>query len=212
MDASNASLVQSPKKALDFDAGPLVWIDLEMTGLNPKVDKIMEIAVLITDGNLELVDDGIGFIIRVDKEHLDRMDEWCTKQHGSTGLTQACLTSPHSLSFVEKFVVEYVKKWVPQTRVGVLAGNSVHADKAFLAEYMPSLVEHLHYRIVDVSSIKELCRRWYPGVTAPRTVSTEDQHRALGDIHGSIRELKWYRENIFVRPTPPPAVTQMQLD
>ncbi|KAI5123818.1 hypothetical protein M0805_009110 [Coniferiporia weirii] len=191
---------RSPQRTLDFHSGPLVWIDLEMTGLDPKVDKIMEIAVLITDGNLELVDDGIQFVVHVDKEDLDRMDEWCTRQHGLTGLTQACLDSPHSLSSVEEAVLKYVEQHIPKGRIGVLAGNSVHVDKTFLVDQMPSLLKHLHYRIVDVSSIKELCRRWYPGVSAPRTVAECDAHRALDDIHGSIQELRWYRENIFVRP------------
>ncbi|KAH8115246.1 ribonuclease H-like protein [Phellopilus nigrolimitatus] len=196
-------------QVLDAGSGPLVWIDLEMTGLNPKVDKIMEIAVLITDGSLGLVDDGIQFVIKVNEEELDRtgrtstlrrMDDWCTTQHGSSGLTQACLSSPHTLFSVESAVLNYIKQHIPEKMTGVLAGNSVHVDKTFLAEYMPSLVEHLHYRIVDVSSIKELCRRWYPEKMAPRTVAENVAHRALDDIHGSIRELQWYRENIFVRP------------
>jgi len=187
-------------KALDFWAGPLVWIDCEMTGLNPRTDKLLEIAVLITDGNLELVDEGIEFVINTEKEVLDRMDKWCTNQHGHSGLTQACLQSKYSREYVAKEVLDYIKKWVPKERTGVLAGNSVHADRAFLVEEMPEVTDWLHYRIVDVSSIKELCRRWYPSVRLPNTVQKESTHRALDDIRGSIRELKWYRENIFVSP------------
>lgn len=190
-------------KPLDFNAGPLVWVDCEMTGLDPRTDKILEIAVLITNGNLELVDEGLEFVIRMDKTVLDGMGEWCTKQHGQSGLTSACLTSPHSHEYVSKAVLAYIKKWIPQQRVGVLAGNSVHADRSFLVEAMPEVVDWLHYRIVDVSSIKELSRRWYPRQPVPRL--SESSHRALDDIRGSIKELQWYRDNIFVTPssTPP---------
>ncbi|KAF7362201.1 Exonuclease domain-containing protein [Mycena venus] len=203
-------------RALD---GPLIWIDCEMTGLDPDKDKILEIAVLITNGNLDLVpDDGIEFIIRTDKAILDGMDEWCTKQHGQSGLTQACLDSPHSHEEVSKAVLEYIKKWVPQRRVGILAGNSVHADRAFLVKHMPEITEWLHYRIIDVSSVKasqdfslnvrlsnlefakELSRRWYPQLGIPKLA--ESNHRALDDIRGSIKELEWYRRNIFIQPTP----------
>jgi len=193
------------QKPLDFSAGPLVWIDCEMTGLDPHKDKIMEIAVLITNGNLDLVDDGIEFVIKTDKQYLDGMDEWCTTQHGSSGLTEACLNSPHSMEFVEQSVLAYIQKWIPTHKVGVLAGSSVHADRSFLVEEMPQVVDWLHYRIVDVSSIKELVRRWYPLRKPPKSVYWKGNHRALGDIKGSIRELKWYRENIFIKPdsTPP---------
>ncbi|KAI0960791.1 hypothetical protein AcV7_000080 [Taiwanofungus camphoratus] len=185
---------------LTFWAGPLVWIDCEMTGLNPRTDKILEIAVLITNGDLELVDDGIEYVIRTEKEVLDRMDEWCTNQHGSSGLTQACLTSQHSKEYVANKVLSYIKKWIPQERTGVLAGNSVHADRGFLVEEMPQVTDYLHYRIVDVSSVKELCRRWYPSLRPPKDLCKESTHRALDDIRGSIRELQWYRDNIFVSP------------
>ncbi|KAF9470003.1 ribonuclease H-like domain-containing protein [Collybia nuda] len=188
-------------KVLDFHAGPLVWIDCEMTGLDAKRHKIIEIAVLITDGNLEIVDRGIRFVVRTEKKLLDGMDEWCTKQHGQSGLTQACLTSPYSRDHVSKAVLEYIKKWIPQPKIGVLAGNSVHADRSFLMEEMPEVVDWLHYRIVDVSSIKELCRRWYPDKPVPRLA--ESTHRALDDIRGSIKELQWYRKNIFLPPSLP---------
>ncbi|EKM53426.1 uncharacterized protein PHACADRAFT_259806 [Phanerochaete carnosa HHB-10118-sp] len=185
---------------LNFAAGPLVWVDCEMTGLNHKTDRIIEIAVLITNGNLELVDEGLEYIIRTDKANLDSMDEWCTNQHGKSGLTAACLGSPHSTEFVAKEVLAYIKKWIPEQRVGVLAGSTVHFDKVFLAEQMPEVVNWLHYRIVDVSSIKELCRRWYPKLTPQKSAPNEIAHRALDDIRSSIRELKWYRENIFISP------------
>ncbi|KAL5531956.1 REX2_1 [Sanghuangporus sanghuang] len=196
----NQSALAPMSQMRGFDQGPLVWIDLEMTGLNARSDEIMEIAVLITDENLELLDDSIQYVVKVDKEKLDNMDEWCTRQHGSTGLTQACLDSPHTLPFVEDAALEYIRRYIPEKRVGVLAGNSVHVDRMFLAERMPRLLDHLHYRIVDVSSIKELCRRWYNGLVARPMVKESDAHRALDDIRGSIKELQWYRDHIFVRP------------
>ncbi|KAF8178594.1 ribonuclease H-like domain-containing protein [Mycena galopus ATCC 62051] len=188
-------------KPLSYGNGPMVWVDCEMTGLDADKDKILEIAVIITNGNLDLVDEGIEFIIRTDKAILDGMDEWCTKQHGQSGLTQACLDSPHSLEDVSKAVLEYIKKWIPQRRVGILAGNSVHADRTFLVKYMPEITDWLHYRIIDVSSVKELSRRWYPHLGIPRLA--ESNHRALDDIRGSIKELEWYRRNIFVQPPTP---------
>ncbi|KZT23530.1 ribonuclease H-like protein [Neolentinus lepideus HHB14362 ss-1] len=172
---------------------PLVWIDCEMTGLNYKRDKIMEIAVLITGGDLEIVDEGIEYVIKVDKEYLDQMDAWCTKQHGSSGLTQACLESPHTTEFVAGEVLDYVKKWVPEPRTAVLAGNSVHADRAFLVEEMPEVVDYLHYRS------SELCRRWYPSLPRP-DLKIESKHRALDDIQGSIKELRYYRDSVFISP------------
>ncbi|PIL33383.1 hypothetical protein GSI_04003 [Ganoderma sinense ZZ0214-1] len=177
-----------------------------MTGLNPRTDKILEIAVLITNGNLETVDEGISYIVKTDKEVLDKMDEWCQNTHGASGLTQACINSPHTKDFVQQQVLDYIKKWIPKDRIGVLAGNSVHVDRAFLAEEMPKIVEWLHYRIVDVSSIKELARRWYR--TSKNASPKEPAHRALDDIQGSIRELKWYRENLFLPPSLAPVVEQ----
>ncbi|KAF4621339.1 hypothetical protein D9613_000840 [Agrocybe pediades] len=189
---------KTTQPGMDFNDGPLVWIDCEMTGLDYKKDKIIEIAVLITNGTLDLVDEGIEYVIKTDKKYLDGMDEWCTEQHGRSGLTQSCLESPYTHEFVSEKVLEYIKKWIPQERIGVLAGSSVYADRMFLAEGMPQVTDWLHYRIVDVSSIKELSRRWYGRRGIPP--KSESNHRALDDIKGSIQELKWYRENIFVPP------------
>ncbi|KAH9174930.1 ribonuclease H-like domain-containing protein [Lactarius sanguifluus] len=186
---------------LTYYDGPLVWIDCEMTGLDYKTDRILEIAVLITNGNLEVVDDGLEFIIRTEKSVLDNMNDWCINQHGASGLTAACLESKHTTESVQDEVLNYIKKWVPQQRVAVLAGNSVHADRVFLAKDMPKILDWLHYRIVDVSSVKELFRRWYPRRPLPDTVfRRESKHRALDDIRGSLEELKWYKDNIFVTP------------
>ncbi|KAI0332953.1 oligoribonuclease [Cubamyces sp. BRFM 1775] len=191
-------------KPLDWGAGPLVWIDCEMTGLDPRTDKIMEIAVLITNGDLEIVDEGIEYVIRMEKEALDGMGDWCRKTHGESGLTNACLESPYTKEFVQQQVLSYIKRWIPKERTGVLAGNSVHMDRAFLVGEMPDVVDWLHYRIVDVSSIKELARRWYRTTQSPTHV--EPSHRALDDIKGSIRELQWYRKNLFLPPNLAPTV------
>ncbi|THU78921.1 ribonuclease H-like protein [Dendrothele bispora CBS 962.96] len=195
-----------PVKPLTSSSGPLVWIDCEMTGLNPEKDKILEIAVLITDGDLNIVDEGIEYIVKTEKTLLDGMDSWCTKQHGESGLTKACLESPYTRDYVSQAVFAYIKKWVPEQRTACLAGNSVHADRSFLVKEMPEVIDWLHYRIestawVDVSSIKECVRRWYPA-PSQRAPKHDSDHRALSDIRGSIGELKWYRENIFVEPIP----------
>ncbi|EIM85049.1 ribonuclease H-like protein [Stereum hirsutum FP-91666 SS1] len=188
-------------KPLDVNCGPLVWIDCEMTGLDYQTDTILEIAVLITNGELDIVDDGVEFVIKKDRAVMDNMNEWCIKQHGFSGLTEKCLASPFTLDVVRDSVLHYIKSWIPDQRVGVLAGNSVHADRAFLAREMPELVDWLHYRIVDVSSIKELHRRWYPTKFIPQEQwGEQSSHRALDDIKASIRELKWYKENLFLAP------------
>lgn len=179
-----------------------------MTGLDPHKDKILEIAVLITNGGLQLVDDGVQYVIRQDKATLDAMGEWCTKQHGQSGLTDACLSSPHTLNHVSEQVLSYIQRWIPEPKVAVLAGNSVHADRSFLVEEMPQVVDWLHYRIVDVSSIKELSRRWYPHKAMSR--ASGSKHRALDDIRGSITELQWYRDNIFATSSPPEPPTGKQ--
>ncbi|KAH7339960.1 ribonuclease H-like protein [Rhizoctonia solani] len=182
-----------------------------MTGLDPESDRIIEIAVLITNGNLDLVDEaGCHYVVKTDKQALDNMGEWCSNQHGKSGLTQQAIDSPHSPAEVAANVLEYIKQWIPEPRTGVLAGNSVHADAMFLRAKGPDsegldkgiwadITEHLHYRIVDVSTVKELCWRWYPDVAkrCREQVFKESTHRALDDIRGSIAELKFYRDTIF---------------
>ncbi|KAJ1304918.1 hypothetical protein OPQ81_006052 [Rhizoctonia solani] len=145
-----------------------------------------------------------------DKQVLDNMGEWCVNQHGKSGLTQEAIDSPHSPAEVAAHVLEYIRKWVPEPRIGVLAGNTVHTDAMFLREKGPDseglskgiwseIMEHLHYRIVDVSTIKELCWRWYPDVERRYKEQTpkESAHRALDDIRDSIAELKFYRDAVF---------------
>ncbi|WWD17201.1 hypothetical protein CI109_101639 [Kwoniella shandongensis] len=195
---------------LTYDDGPLVWVDCEMTGLDFLNDRIIEIAVIITDGKLNPVDEGISYIINTPKEVLDSMNEWCVDQHGRSGLTAACLASPHSYEEVTQKVVEYLQKWIPEKGAGLLAGSSVHADMRFLLIGMPEVMKHLSYRIVDVSSVKEICKRWYPSVRALHKESRTGDiaHRALDDIKASISELEFYRENIFIPVEPSSAASE----
>ncbi|KAK6179115.1 hypothetical protein SNE40_011546 [Patella caerulea] len=174
----------------------LIWIDLEMSGLDIEKEKIIEIATIVTDADLKIIAEGPNLIVNQDKSVMDNMGEWCTKQHGKSGLTQKVLESKISQKEAESQVLEFLKK---HTDAGVcpLAGNSIACDKMFLQKYMPELTEHLHYRLVDVSTIKELCRRWYPKVY-DESPEKALKHRASDDIKESIKELQYYREKIFV--------------
>ncbi|KAJ4305076.1 Phosphatidylinositol 3,4,5-trisphosphate-dependent Rac exchanger 2 protein [Kalmusia sp. IMI 367209] len=179
---------------------PLVWIDCEMTGLDPNNETIMSLACFVTDHNLNILDeDGYEAIIHHSKEELDRMGEWCTKHHGESGLTEACIKSTTTAEEAADDLLQYIKKYVPTARTGLLAGNSVHADKSFLVKSPYSVVtDHLHYRILDVSSIKEAARRWAPELlkNAPRKKML---HEARADILESIQEAKFYREAFFFK-------------
>lgn len=174
---------------------PLVWIDLEMTGLNIEVDRIIEIACIITDGSLSKSVEGPELVIHQSQECLDKMGEWCQDHHGASGLTKKVLQSTISEGEAEKQVIEFVKKHVG-TYTPLLAGNSIYVDYLFLKKYMPDLASIFPHVLVDVSSVKALCIRWYPRAQkkAPRK---ENKHRALDDIRESIMELKYYKENIF---------------
>ncbi|KAF8908022.1 ribonuclease H-like domain-containing protein [Mucidula mucida] len=184
-----------PIKPLQPSDGPLVWIDCEMTGLDHRNDKIIEIAVLITNGNLDIIDEGVRYAIKTDKEALDKMDDWCTKTHGQSGLTAECLASTHTLPEVEQAVLAYVKRRIPTKRSAVLAGSSVHVDRQFLCEQMPKLIEWLHYR-------RELASRWYPDLPDRPFVSKHRLlvDRALDDIKDSISELARYQRVLFKTP------------
>ncbi|KAG0005643.1 Oligoribonuclease, mitochondrial [Entomortierella chlamydospora] len=173
----------------------LVWIDCEMTGLEA-TDKLIEIAVIITDDELNIVAEGPNLIINQPKEVMDNMNQWCIEHHGDSGLTAAVLASKISTDEACAQVLDFIKKHIPEPRRGILAGNSVHADKVFLEREMRPIVDHLHYRIVDVSTVKELSRRWYPNEfkQAPRK---KEAHRALDDIKESIKELEYYRGAVF---------------
>ncbi|TKY57089.1 Oligoribonuclease protein [Spatholobus suberectus] len=174
---------------------PLVWIDLEMTGLNIEVDRILEIACIITDGNLTKTVEGPDLVIHQTKECLDRMGEWCQSHHAASGLTKKVLQSTISERDAEKQVIEFVKRYVG-SYTPLLAGNSIYVDFQFLKKYMPELASLFSHVLVDVSSVKALCIRWYPK-DQKKAPSKENRHRAMDDIRESIEELKYYKANIF---------------
>jgi oligoribonuclease len=182
----------------------LVWIDCEMTGLDLGKDALIEIAVLVTDSELNILDDGVDLVIHAEDAVLDGMEDVVRDMHALSGLTDAVRQATLSLADAEKQVLDYVRRHVPEARTAPLCGNSIATDRGFIARDMPALDAHLHYRMIDVSSIKELCRRWYPRVyfgQPPKGLA----HRALADIRESIRELEYYRRTIFV-PLPGPDV------
>ncbi|WP_025157531.1 oligoribonuclease [Leifsonia aquatica] len=185
----------------------LVWIDCEMTGLDLEVDELVEIAVVITDFELNVLDPGLSIVIKPDASAFENMNDFVRDMHTTSGLIEE-IPDGKSLGEAEYEVLEYVLKFVPNARSAPLAGNTIGTDRMFLAKYMPRLDNHLHYRNVDVSSIKELARRWFPRVyfNAP---GKNGGHRALADILESIRELDYYRSAAFVSD-PGPTTEQVQ--
>jgi oligoribonuclease len=182
-------------------ADPLVWIDCEMTGLDLARDALVEIACIITDSELNPLDAGIDMVIKPPAEALDSMPEVVREMHTSSGLL-AALPAGITLAEAQDLVLGYIRKYVPDSRRVPLCGNSIATDRAFLARDMPELDTFLHYRMIDVSSVKELARRWYPRAYFA-SPEKHGGHRALADITESIRELRYYREVIFV-PLPGP--------
>ncbi|MBA0874873.1 hypothetical protein Goshw_023371 [Gossypium schwendimanii] len=174
---------------------PLVWIDMEMTGLDIEVDRILEIACIITDGKLTKSVEGPDLVIHQSKECLDRMGEWCQNHHGASGLTQKVLESTVSEREAEKQVIEFVKRNVG-TYTPLIAGNSIYMAFLFLKKYMPDLASLFSHVVVDVSSIRALCMRWYPKDQENAPLK-EKKHRAMDDIKESILELKYFKETIF---------------
>ena len=173
----------------------LVWIDLEMTGLRSDTDSIIEIATVVTDAQLNVLGEGPVLAIHTAEEMLAGMDQWNTRQHGASGLTDRVRASRVTLADAETQTLEFLKQWVP-AGASPMCGNSICQDRRFLARQMPALERFFHYRNLDVSTLKELARRWVPQISAGFT--KEASHRALADIHDSIRELAWYRANLFV--------------
>jgi len=172
-----------------------------MTGLDPDQDTIMSIACFMTDSDLNLLDDqGFEAVIHHEKEELDRMGEWCTKHHGDSGLTAACISSTTSHAEAAEQLLAYIRSYIPKARTALLAGNSVHADKNFLVKppYKP-IIDHLHYRILDVSSIKEAAKRWAPEEDMKKAPKKKMLHEARADILESIEEAKFYRIMFFLR-------------
>jgi oligoribonuclease len=186
----------------------LVWADCEMTGLDVRREALIEIAVLVTDSELRVLDEGIDIVITAPDELLDGMQPVVREMHAHSGLTEAVRASTTTVAEAEQQVLDYLRKHVPEARTVPLCGNSIATDRAFLARDMPELDAFLHYRMVDVSSIKELCRRWYP-----RVYFSQPQkglaHRALADVKESIRELRYYRSTVFI-PLPGPTSEEAQ--
>lgn len=175
----------------------LVWVDCEMTGLDLRTDALIEIAALVTDSHLKVLGNGVDVVIHADDDALAQMPPVVAEMHQRSGLTELVRQSTTTLETAQQIVLDYVREHVPEPKSAPLAGNSIATDRGFLARDMPALDEHLHYRMVDVSSIKELCRRWYPRVYFAQP-SKGMAHRALADITESIRELAYYRRAIFV--------------
>jgi oligoribonuclease len=188
-------------------ADVLVWIDCEMTGLDLAVDELVEVAVVITDYDLKPVDDGFTVVIKPDQTALDNMSDFVRSMHEVSGLLDE-IPAGKSLAEAEYEVLEYILRFVPDANVAPLAGNTIGTDRMFLAKFMPRVDGHLHYRSVDVSSIKELSRRWYPRAYY-QSPAKNGGHRALADILESIRELDYYRSAVFV-PQPGPTSEQAQ--
>ena len=179
----------------------LIWIDCEMTGLDLSIDELVEVAVIATDYDLNPLDAGFNVVIKADQSALDNMGEFVTNMHTESGLITE-IPNGKALAEAEYEVLEYILKYAPEQHSAPLAGNTIGTDRAFLAKYMPRVDAHLHYRSVDVSSIKELARRWFPRVYF-QSPAKNGGHRALADILESIRELEYYRRIVFVAPPGP---------
>ena len=194
-------------------AGPdvLVWLDMEMTGLDPERERIIEVATILTDGHLNELATGPELVIHQPEEVLAAMDDWNKTHHGASGLIDRVKSSTVSEAQAEEQTIAFINEHVQAKERPVLAGNSIHQDRRFIRRYMPALEKRLHYRMVDVSTIKELARRWFPALSAKQKAKKET-HRALDDIRESIEELRFYKQHVFVaapeRPSqqiPPPA-------
>lgn len=176
---------------------PLVWIDLEMTGLDPARELIVEVALIVTDGQLQTVIEGPDLVLAAPEDVLSAMDPVVVEMHAASGLTEAVRASTVTVEDAEQVCLAFLREHVAEAGIAPLAGNSVHADRAFLHRFMPTLEAHLHYRNVDVSTLKELAKRWAPDLVAAMPRKTGG-HRALADIRESIEELRWYREQLIV--------------
>jgi oligoribonuclease len=193
-------------------AGPdvLVWLDMEMTGLDAERERIIEIATILTDGHLKEIAVGPELVIQQPEEILAAMDDWNKTHHGASGLIDRVKTSTITTAEAEAQTLAFIAQHCSLKDKPLLAGNSIHQDRRFIRRYMPLLEKRLHYRMVDVSTIKELGRRWYPQLIAKQPVKKET-HRALDDIRESINELRFYKQHLFIAPpvgpTPVPTTT-----
>ena len=176
------------------DASNLVWIDLEMTGLDPDTEKIIEIATIVTDASLEVLAEGPEIAIHQTPEVLAAMDEWNTEQHGRSGLTERVMASACGVEEAEERTLEFLERYVPP-QTSPMCGNSICLDRRFLHRFMPRLERFFHYRNLDVSTLKELCLRWAP--QKARRLVKPAEHRAMQDVRGSIAELRFYRDELL---------------
>ncbi len=190
-------------------ADRLVWIDCEMTGLDPHSDELVEIACIVTEGDLTELDAGIAVVIKPSDAPLAAMDDVVVGMHTESGLIEE-IPFGTTLDDAQGQVLAYVRSHIPEARRAPLAGSSVYVDRGFLSRYMPELDGYLHYRLLDVSSVKEMVRRWYPRVYFA-SPEKKGNHRALGDIRDSIAELRYYREAVFVPPPGPDTATAQAL-
>lgn len=189
-------------------AGPLVWVDCEMTGLDLTKDAMIEIAALVTDGDLNILGDGVDLVVHASDDLLEGMLPVVAEMHANSGLTDEVRASTVTIEQAQAQVLDYIRSFVPQPGAAPLCGNSIGTDRGFISRDMPELDAYLHYRMIDVSSIKELARRWYPRVYFGQPAKGL-AHRALADIQESIRELAYYRQTLFV-PAPGPTTQQAQ--
>ena len=187
-------MAQAPNGAQDSNV--LIWIDMEMTGLNPDTDRIIEVATIITDSELNVVAEGPVLVVHQSDAVLASMDDWNRRTHAGTGLIGRVQQSSHAEADVERLALEFLQKHVPKNK-SPMCGNSICQDRRFLARTMPQLEAWFHYRNLDVSSIKELVKRWKPGLC--HGLVKKNTHKALDDIRESIEELKYYREHFFVK-------------
>ena len=198
---STGSAIAGDGNALRSLGAVLVWMDLEMTGLEPARHVIVEIATLVTDDDLNVIAEGPDLVVHQDDDALALMDQVVIDMHTKSGLLDAIRSSTMSLEDAGRQTLEFIKSHVTEARRVPLCGNSIGMDRRFLAAYLPEIEEYLHYRSVDVSTVKELVKRWYPGLnnTRPRKAGA---HRAMDDVLESIAEMKFYREHVFVRDVP----------
>jgi oligoribonuclease len=180
------------------DAQNLIWIDLEMTGLNPDTDLIIEIATIVTDKNLNILAEGPAIAVNQPDAALLAMDDWNQKHHGQSGLIDRVRASMINAQEAELLTIEFLKQWLPE-RTSPMCGNTIGQDRRFLVKYMPKLESYFHYRSIDVSTLKELAARWAPNLKDG--FKKETKHEALADIHESIEELRYYREHFINNKT-----------
>lgn len=180
---------------MPVNAHNLIWVDLEMTGLDPDKDRIIEIATVVTDSDLNILAEGPVFAIHQADDLLEQMDEWNTKQHNGSGLVRRVKESCINELKAEVATLEFLKQYVPNGK-SPMCGNSIWQDRRFLARYMPELEKYFHYRLIDVSTLKELAQRWAPKIYGG--FQKESRHLAMDDIRDSIAELRYYREKLLV--------------